>query len=212
MQEMTRLHLPLPPQKLIPTHPPLSAETMARLVPVTETPLEMAADILTLHHRVGIVTSLETRFAAGVHATGRRGLILGIRSAFVLESGRAVVVLDLIRTLDPLQRETSVNVPDDVAMHQPCAWVVSLEADDSVAWRGPWATRARQHSGITSSRIVEVEGRHERWIPGNGALAKNRHVVAMQMHGMGSKELVLDDKVHPLVLRGQGDVIADSRV
>ena len=97
-------------------------------------------------------------------------------------------------------------------MHEPDTWVVGLEADDGVAWWGAPASGASEHGGITSSRIVEVEGVDKRWVPGGVALAENRHVVTVQMHGMASEELVLDDEVHPLVLYVQGDVVTGSGV
>jgi hypothetical protein len=61
---------------------------------------------------------------------------------------------------------------------------------------------------LPSDWVVEVEGGDERWVPCRGALAEHGHVVAVQMHGMASEELVLDDEVDPLVLDVQREEIA----
>lgn len=46
-------------------------------------------------------------------------------------------------------------MPRNVAMHEPCTWVVSLETDDGIAsWlAGTCATL--QHDGVTAHGIIE---------------------------------------------------------
>jgi hypothetical protein len=39
-------------------------------------------------------------------------------------------------------------------MHQPGAWIVGLETDDSVPWRELRACRTSQHGGVTV-RLLE---------------------------------------------------------
>ena len=71
-------------------------------------------------------------------------------------------------------------MPDDVAMHEPCTWVVGLETDDGVTWcTGGTSSRASQHGGVTSGWVVEVQGAGEVGSPGDGALAEDRHVVTV---------------------------------
>jgi hypothetical protein len=41
-------------------------------------------------------------------------------------------------------------VPADVAVHQPCARVVSLEGEDEV-------TAGGQHSGVSTGRVAQVQ-------------------------------------------------------
>lgn len=129
----------------------------------------------------------------------------------LLEHGRVGVLGDFLSTLDPLQRQTAVDVPDDVAVHQPSARIVSFEADDGVSGGGTRAFGASEHHGVTAGRVDEVQGRDQAVVPRSVALTQHAHVVAVQMHGVGSEELVLDDEVHPLVSRAQSDLVGDQR-
>ena len=84
------------------------------------------------------------------------------RRALGLEVGVAVLGGgDVVGALDELQGEAAVDVPDDVAVHDPGAGVVGLEADDGVAWWGAGAATAGEHGGVTGdvSMMCGVEGR-----------------------------------------------------
>ena len=91
-------------------------------------------------------------------------------------------------------------MPDDVAVHEPRAWVVGLEADDGVALAG-------QHGGVATSRIGKVERGDKGGVEDADALAEEGEVVAVQMHGMRGEELVLDNEVVPAIGLAQGDDI-----
>jgi len=84
---------------------------------------------------VGHLTALETRLARELLATWVGGLVGSIGRALVLERLLAGVAggTQVSWSLEPLEGETTVNVPCDMAMHQPGTWVVGLEANDGVA-------------------------------------------------------------------------------
>ena len=157
------------------------------------------------------LTLLQPALTAGERLTAvgeiaRHGL------ALLLEAGLAHVRLgrDVVRALDPLEGEAAVDVPHDVAVHEPRAWVVRLEADNGVARRAAGAAGADEHGSVAAHWVVEVEGGDERWVPGGGALAEEGEVVAVQMHGMRGEELVLDHKVVPFVGLAEVDGVGDE--
>lgn len=161
---------------------------------------------------VRVVTGLKTALTAWVVWAVAEVRLGGL--ALLLERRLADVRAgwDVRGALDPLEGETAVNVPHDMAVHQPRAWVVRLEADDGVAGGRTGAGGTDQQGSVTTHWVVEVEGAGERWVPGGASLAQNAHVVAVQMHGVRGEELVLDDEVVPLVLLGQEDGVADAAV
>ena len=133
---------------LFPTDP-LSETMSPRLEAITKTTSNIAVNITLLSGisatndilRASVQqvlevwgATLETRLAGGWHGT-TVGDISVHRAALALEAGAGDVLLggDLGWTLDPLHGETAVNVPNDMAMHQPGTWVVGLEADDGVS-------------------------------------------------------------------------------
>jgi hypothetical protein len=121
----------------------------AGLEAVTETTSDIVVDV-TLLSRLGSAdhglgariqeilevggSASETRLGRGLDLA--TGSLVGLHGrALILELGAVGITLgvDVVRTLDPLESETAVDVPDNVAMHQPSTWVVGLETDDGVA-------------------------------------------------------------------------------
>jgi hypothetical protein len=86
-----------------------------------------------LQEIIKVCTSLQAGRARGVDVGGVGGLVSLEGRALAVEGGAEVLGgVDLRWSLDVLEGETTVDVPDDVAVHQPCTWVVRLEADHSV--------------------------------------------------------------------------------
>jgi len=153
----------------------LVLNTMSWLVSVTKTSLQIRINIFLLSRlrssddivtsgleqavEVWALTSLETGFGGewlratvgdvGVHVL-----------AFVAEvrAGSVLLGWDVVWSLDPLEGKTSVNVPDDVAMHEPCTWIVGLEANDSVAGWAAWTGGTSKHGSVTTRWVIEVQG------------------------------------------------------
>lgn len=117
---------------------------------------------------------------------------------------------NLLGPLDPLQRQPAIDMPDDMAMHQPGARVVALEPYHRVTRGRPGSTGADEHGRVAADGVVEVEGRDEGGVPGGRALAQDGHVVPVEMHRVGGEELVLDDEVVPFVGFGEVDGVADE--
>lgn len=121
------------------------------------------------------------------------GSISLIAAALLLEViGHVAGSVYVVLTLDELHGKTAINVPHNMAMHEPGTWIVSFETHHSPAI-------ALKHSSITTRWVVEIErssiGSGERAL----ALAEKGEVVAVKMDGMTREELVLDDEVNPLV-------------
>ena len=173
--------------------------------------------ILTLVEEViEVVAGLESRLTRSDLLATSGEVVLDVL-ALVLEGGLADVLLggDIIWTLDPLHGQTAVNVPDNVAMHEPGTWVVGLEADDGVprgGGAGGAASATYEHGGIATGGVDEVEGWGQGCSPSGLALAQDGEVVAVHVHGVGCEELVLDDEVVPFVLLVEDDGVGDAGV
>jgi hypothetical protein len=103
-----------------------------------------------LNKIVKVCASLQTRGAGGVNV-GRIGGLVGLEGRALIAEGGAEELggVDLGWSFDVLKGQTAVNVPDDVAVHQPRAWVVGLEADNCVAGWIVRTSRASKHGSIT---------------------------------------------------------------
>jgi hypothetical protein len=130
-----------------------------------------------------------------------RALLLEISLITILAS------IDFIRSLDELHCKTTLDVPDDMTVHKPCTWVVSLEADDCVSERCALATTLK-HDSITAERVIEVQSGCVRECA--KPRAKDGHVMTVKMHGVRWKELVGDHKVDPFVLLSQHSGVGDQ--
>ena len=98
-------------------------------------------------------------------------------------------------------------MPDDVAVHEPRAGVIGLERDDGPAL-------SLQHCGVAARRARKVQlPDHAAGVEGAEAHAKQREVVAVQVHRVRGEELVLDDEIDPS-LRAVEDqaVLSDGKV
>ena len=145
---------------------------------------------------------------AGVQVTletGLIGVLLVATSIYVrLVAGTlllelsAVVVLDLSGALEVLETHTTVSVPDQVAMHNPGTWVVSLETDDSPAGnKGLRATSTEEESSVSSNGVVEVKLTNHVGRENTTALSEDGEVVPVKMHWVRCLEVVLDHEVDP---------------
>lgn len=139
----------------------LTTSDVSVLVSVTEAAFEVgvkvsllgvggAADHVGLGgtHKLVHPAASETGFTLGLLAVSAFGIVGDEAVALVLEVFIDVVA-DLILILHELHTETTVNVPDDVAMHEPDSRVVGRETND-----GPAVVD--QQGGVTTSRVVEV--------------------------------------------------------
>ena len=95
---------------------------------------------------------------------------------FIPNLTNIAIGIDIIRSFDELHRQPTLNMPHDMAMHQPRAWIIGLESDDGVAERSTGATTTKHH-GITTDGIDEVETAHVRECA--EAFTEDGHVVAV---------------------------------
>ena len=114
----------------------------------------------------------------------------------------AVVVLasvDLLWSLKVLKTHTTVSVPDDVAMHDPGTWIVSLETNDGPArCECNWGTETSEQSSVSSNGVIEIKLANHTSGEDTSALAKHREVVTVKMHWVRCLEVVLDNEVYPV--------------
>lgn len=129
-----------------------------------------------------------------------------------LRLGDVLLRRDILGAFDPLQRKTAIDVPHDVAMHEPRARVVGLETNNGVPGGSGGATGALQHDGVATDGVDEVECAGHAGVPDGVTLAQDGHVVAVHVHGVGGEELVLDHKVVPLVGLVEDDGVRDGVV
>ena len=125
-----------------------------------------------------------------------------IELALILEAVAAIVRgrINAVWLLDELQTHTAVSVPDDVTMHDPGTRVVGLETNNGPATlRGTLRTSdTEEKRGITADRVGEVEAAGLVGGEDTLALAQDSEIVTVQMHGVRSDEVVLDDEVNPV--------------
>lgn len=114
---------------------------------------------------------------------------------------------DLVLALEELHAETHADMPGDVAMHEPRAWVVRLEGDHHPA-------AGRKHGDISADRVVEVEVGVSSGCIRSGAVgdwrvaveegavtnAEEEEVVTVKVDRMGEEVVVLNDPPGPFVL------------
>jgi len=160
---------------------------------------------------VRVSTSLEARLTRQLSARGIGGLVRLQGRAFTTEVG-VVIVFDIAGSLNELQSKTAVNVTRNVTMHEPGTRVIGLETNDSVSGRETRTSRALEDDGITTGRVVKVESADHVTCESTSASAQDGDVVTVDVHGVRSKELVLNDKVHPLIGLVENDAVADEAV
>lgn len=161
-----------------------------------------------------LITSLETGLTRQF-STLRIGCLICCQGrAFILE--RLLVDIstsrDVVRAFNELHGKTAIKMPRDVAMHEPGSWVVSLEANDGISGRLARASTTLQHDSVAAHGVREVQRACLSRAEVALALTKDGHIMAVDVHRMGDKELVLDDEINPLVLLCEGDSIADGVV
>ncbi len=112
--------------------------------------------------------SLETRLAIRFDRLWVASRIRLQGTAFFLVGGFAAVALlhNIIGSLDELQGQTIIHVPDDVAVHEPGTRVVSLEPNHRITGRLGRVGRALKHNSVTTRGVVKVQGADQRVVPG----------------------------------------------
>jgi len=94
---------------------------------------------------------------------------------------------DLGRTLEELHTKTTGNVEWNVAMHEPCTWVVGWESDDGVS--------TSVHSvGVATRGVVEVESDTR---SGTSTVPNNPEVVTVEMDWVRKRSVVLEKPESP---------------
>jgi hypothetical protein len=174
-------------------------------MPVPEMPLQMSLP----PHNVAVANPSPESSLASLLLVMRiynpffhsRTLLLEIRLIGILAG------IDLIRSFNELHCKTTLDVPDDMTVHEPCTWVVGLEADHGVSERCTLAATLK-HDGVTAQRVVEVQsgGVREGAKPGT----EDGHVMTVKMHGVRWEELVGDDEVDPFILLSQHSSVGDQ--
>jgi len=160
---------------------------------------------------VRVSTGLEARLTRQLSTLGIGSLVRLHGRAFSTEVG-VIIVLDIAGSLNELQSKTAVNVPRNVTMHEPSTRIIGLETNDSVSSRETRTSRALKDDGITAGRVVKVESADHVTCESTSASAQDGDVVTVDVQGVRSKELVLNDKVHPLVGLVENDAVADKAV
>ena len=98
---------------------------------------------------------------------------------------------NLIDALDKLKSETLRCMPSNVAVHEPCTWVIGLERDDEVSRR--W-----KHGSVSTRRIVGSQSDSGR-IVGSRALSNDEEIVTVEMNWVRNCLCGLDDEVNPFI-------------
>lgn len=138
------------------------------------------------------MTNLDTRIVL-VNAVGV--LVRPPIRASLVERPRVRNARNLAPPLDELQREPLGDVEANVAVQQPGARVVRLEANDEVAC-------ARQDGRVSSQRVIRVELGDARQVNA-GSLGEDEEVVAVQVDWMGDGQQAVYDEVEDNVGVGQ---------
>lgn len=107
---------------------------------------------------------------------------------------KSVLGLDFRLAFQELDAKTSGNMEGDVAVHEPCAWVVRLESKDQVAVGGKIGC-------VATDGIVSLQGRNVAVPDCVFFLREDVEVVAVKVDGVGKGwvgAVLLDDPVLPL--------------
>ena len=92
-------------------------------------------------------------------------------------------------------------MPGDVAMERPHAGVIGLVLEHDIARSGRGAGLDELH--VTTLGVGLMD---DGTVPGADALGENVEIVAVEMHGVGSREFVLDDDADGTVVSEVVDV------
>lgn len=95
-----------------------------------------------------------------------------------LHFGKSILGLNLRLALKKLYTKTGRHVEGDMAVHQPCSWVVRLEGKDEV-------TSGREIGCVSTDGIIGLEPGNVTIPNGILLLVQNVEVVPVKMDGMG---------------------------
>ena len=126
---------------------------------------------------------------------------------------RNLSLLQLLCLLHRINIQARANMPRDVAMERPDAWIIGLVLQDNEAWFG-------EGDGLSEDLYVAALGvllMGYRAVPETGAFGEDVEVVAVEMHGVGGEwEEVVNDQADgrvgaeivdvPLGVEGEGEV------
>lgn len=104
---------------------------------------------------------------------------------------------DLVWSLEELHTETTGDVEWNVAMHQPCTWVVGWERYDEVSTG--WSSM-----GVASDRVRQVVSDT---LATASTCSNDVEVVAVKMDRMGQRSIVLDEPISPARARDGETVV-----
>ena len=90
--------------------------------------------------------------------------------------------------LNGIDVQTSANMPRNMAVERPHTRVVSVVLQHDIARRSSGTTLHNLHVATLGIRLVDDFA-----VPGPDALRKDVEVMAVQMHGVGGRELILDN-------------------
>ena len=102
--------------------------------------------------------------------------------------GRNLRLLDEVGPLHDVNVESRADVPSDMTVKRPDAWVVGIELDDNVAGVGGAAAREDLH--VATLRVGRVG---DGSVPVSRALCQDLEVMAVEMHWVKCHKVVLDD-------------------
>ena len=130
------------------------------------------------------------------------GLLDTIRQHHLLQQGHL---------LDRVDIQARTDMPGDMAMEGPDARIIGEVLEDDVAGRGGGTPLDELDVAALGVLLVDDGA-----VPGADALGEDVEVVAVEVHGVGGRELVLDDDADgavvaevvdvPLRVEGVGDV------
>jgi len=103
--------------------------------------------------------------------------------ASLSKAGWNVDVQNIVRALHDVHIETTGYVPSNMAMEWPNSWVIRIKLDN-----GKSATRD-ELLGVAAGGVARV---HNCPIPSADPRGKQRHSMAMKMHGMCSWRIIGD--------------------
>ena len=129
----------------------------------------------------------------------------------LLHTSRKDPLLQERRLLDRIDVQTRADMPRDMAMERPHARIIRVILEHEIPRR---ASRAGlDNLDVATLGICLVD---DCAVPGSDTLGQDVEIVAVEMHGVGGWELVLDDDADgavgsevvdvPLGVEGVGDV------
>ena len=100
---------------------------------------------------------------------------------------------NVLRLFDRINIQPSTNMPCDMTVQRPSARIVRFVFNDQIAWLG---RRSLGHNLDVAPDGVRRVGSLDGAVPGLDTVREDPEVVAMEMHGVGDLEKILDVDTH----------------